>query len=72
LRVLLINHEYTVSGASLLMLRLARHLRERGRSCDAMSILSHDGPLREPYAAHGIRHLITADFADYTATTSSA
>jgi len=54
------------------MLRLARHLRERGRSCDAMSILSHDGPLREPYAAHGIRHLITADFADYTATTSSA
>jgi glycosyltransferase involved in cell wall biosynthesis len=65
LRVLLINHEYTISGASLLMLRLARHLRERGDSCDAMAILSHDGQLRQRYAALGIRHRITADFADY-------
>lgn len=67
MRVLLINHEYTISGASLLMLRLARHLLERGLSCDVMSILSHDGPLREQYAALGIRHLITADFAGYGA-----
>jgi glycosyltransferase involved in cell wall biosynthesis len=65
LRFLLINHEYTVSGASLLLLRLARHLVERGDSCDVMSILSHDGPLRARYAALGIRHLVTADFKDY-------
>ena len=67
MRVLLINHEYTISGASLLMLRLARQLRERGLSCDVTSILSQDGPLREQYAALGIRHLITADFAGYGA-----
>jgi len=65
LRVLLINHEYTISGASLLMLRLARHLVDRGLSCDVMAILGHDGPLRARYAAHGIRHRITADFKDY-------
>jgi len=65
LRFLLINHEYTVSGASLLLLRLARHLVEHEHSCDVMSILSHDGPLRARYAALGIRHLITADFGDY-------
>jgi len=64
-RVLLINHEYTISGASLLMLRLARHLRDSGRFCDTMSILSQDGPVRDQYAAHGIRHVMTADFADY-------
>jgi hypothetical protein len=64
LRVLLINHEFTISGASRLMLRLATHLRERGNTCDVMSILSHDGPLREQYAAHGIRHLITAELTE--------
>ncbi|HXP76490.1 MAG TPA: glycosyltransferase family 4 protein [Stellaceae bacterium] len=65
MRVLLINHEYTISGASLLMLRVAIHLRDRGHSCDVMSILSHDGPLREQYAARGIQHRITAEFTDY-------
>jgi glycosyltransferase involved in cell wall biosynthesis len=30
-----------------------------------MSILSQDGPVRDQYAAHGIRHVMTADFADY-------
>src|ERR1700730_3792868 len=47
------------------MLRLALHLRDRGHSCDVMSILSHDGPLREQYATHGFRHLVTAEFTDY-------
>src|SRR5260370_17363492 len=47
------------------MLLLARHLRDSGRSCDRMSILSQDGPVRDQYAAHGIRHVMTADFADY-------
>jgi glycosyltransferase involved in cell wall biosynthesis len=65
LRFLLINHEYTVSGASLLMFRLARHLLTRGHSCDVMAILSHDGPVRAQYAAHGVRHRIAADFKDY-------
>jgi glycosyltransferase involved in cell wall biosynthesis len=65
LRFLLINHEYTVSGAALLMLRLARHLVERGDICDVMAILSHDGPLRARHASLGIRHRITADFKDY-------
>ncbi len=65
MRFLLINHEYTVSGASLLLLRLARHLQERRHRIDAMSILSHDGPLRRQYAALGIPHRITAEFTDY-------
>lgn len=65
MRFLLINHEYTVSGAALLMHRLARHLVERGDTCDVMAILSHDGPLRARYAALGIRHRITAEFKDY-------
>jgi glycosyltransferase involved in cell wall biosynthesis len=65
LRILLINHEYTISGASRLMFRLALHLREGGHSCDVMSILSRHGPLREHYAAHGFRHLGTAEFTAY-------
>jgi hypothetical protein len=66
-RVLLINHEYTISGASLLMLRLARHLRDSGRPCDTMCMLNRDGPVLEQYAALGIPHPVTADFADYGA-----
>ena len=65
MRFLLINHEYTVSGASLLMHRLARHLVDRGHACDVMAILGHDGPLRARYASVRIRHRITADFKDY-------
>jgi len=65
LRLLLINHEYTISGASRLMFRLAIHLRDRGHSCDVMAILSHDGPLRRDYEVRGIRHRVTADFNSY-------
>jgi glycosyltransferase involved in cell wall biosynthesis len=65
LRVLLINHEYTISGASLMMLRLARHLLARGHTCDVMAISGHHGALRHEYAALGIEHRITSEFADY-------
>jgi glycosyltransferase involved in cell wall biosynthesis len=65
LRFLLINHEYTISGASRLMFRLAIHLRDRGHACDVMAILSHDGPLRRDYEIRGIRHRVTADFNSY-------
>ena len=67
MRVLLINHEYTISGASLMMLRLARHLQARGHPCDVMAIASHDGALRREYAALGIEHRTTSDFQDYDA-----
>jgi glycosyltransferase involved in cell wall biosynthesis len=66
-RLLLINHEYTISGASRMMLRLALHLQESGHHCDVMAMASHDGPLRQEYESHGFNHLITTEFTAYNA-----
>jgi glycosyltransferase involved in cell wall biosynthesis len=63
LRILLINHEFTISGASQLMFKLALHLRDCGHSCDVGAI--YDGPLREEYAARSFHHLTTAAYHDY-------
>ncbi len=65
MRVLLINHEYTLSGASLMMLRLAIHLRDSGHQCSVMGMYSHDGPLRQEYESAGIAHLVTTNFPEY-------
>ncbi|HKF73860.1 MAG TPA: glycosyltransferase family 4 protein [Stellaceae bacterium] len=65
MRLLLINHEYTISGASRMMLRLALHLQEAGHHCDVMAMASHDGPLRQEYESHGFNHLITTEFTAY-------
>ena len=67
MRVLLINHEYTISGASLMMLRLAVHLRDSGHQCSVMAMASHDGPLRQEYESRGIGHLVTSTFTAYDA-----
>jgi len=65
MRVLLINHEYTISGASLMMLRLAIHLRDSGHQCSVMAMHSHDGPLRQEYESRSMRHLVTTNFTEY-------
>jgi glycosyltransferase involved in cell wall biosynthesis len=54
MRILLVNHEFTISGASLMLYRVARHLLSRGFAVDVFPCLPTEGPLAAMYAAAGI------------------
>jgi glycosyltransferase involved in cell wall biosynthesis len=54
MRVLLVNHEFTISGASLMLYRVARHLLSRGCAVDVFPCLPTEGALAAMYAAAGI------------------
>jgi glycosyltransferase involved in cell wall biosynthesis len=53
MRILLINHEFTVSGASQMLFRVARHLLATGHGVDVVPLLPTEGPLGAMYAAIG-------------------
>jgi glycosyltransferase involved in cell wall biosynthesis len=54
MRVLLLNHEFTISGASLMLYRVARHLVKQGWAVDVVSLLPTEGPLAARYAEAGV------------------
>lgn len=54
MRVLLINHEFTTTGASTLLLRLALHLKAAGHAVALGAINPAPGRISEAYAAAGI------------------
>jgi glycosyltransferase involved in cell wall biosynthesis len=54
MRILLIGHEFTVSGASRMLLRLARALTARGDAVTLFPMDASPGPMRAAFAAAGI------------------
>jgi glycosyltransferase involved in cell wall biosynthesis len=54
MRILMINHEFTRSGASKVFLSLAMHLRASGHDITIFPINPAHGPVREAYVACGI------------------
>ncbi|MRR49448.1 MAG: glycosyltransferase [Rhodocyclaceae bacterium] len=55
MKVLVITHEFTISGASLMLFRVAKFLMWRGMQIDVMSLLPTDGPLADMYRDAGAR-----------------
>jgi glycosyltransferase involved in cell wall biosynthesis len=65
MRILLVNHEYTLTGASLVLLRLADHLLRAGHSLTVFGIVPAPGPIRDAYEARGVPICETVTVTDY-------
>jgi len=65
MNILLLNYEYTLTGSTLLLLRLAEHLRRSGHRVTASAALPAPGPIRAMYQERGFTVLdppFTASF----------
>ena len=65
MRILLINFEFTITGASTLLLRLALHLQAQGHTLRLLAVRSEDGPIRARYLEHGIEVADNAQLKDF-------
>jgi len=54
MRILLINHEFTMSGASVMLLKLAAHLMRSGHACEVVAGRPTPGPVEALYGDLGI------------------
>lgn len=54
MRILMINHEFTVTGSSTAFFRLAKHLQSSGHHITILPINPAPGPIADHYAAAGI------------------
>jgi glycosyltransferase involved in cell wall biosynthesis len=51
MRILMINHEFTITGASTIFFQLAQHLRGRGHEIAILPCIPADGPMAARYHA---------------------
>jgi len=54
MRILLVNGDFTMSGASLMLLWLAEHLKSSGHELAVMAINREHGPIKDDYLKRGI------------------
>jgi glycosyltransferase involved in cell wall biosynthesis len=65
MRILLVNHEYTITGASLCLLGLGEHLRQAGHQLGVFSIVTDPGPMEREYRARGFPIHDPAELTDF-------
>jgi glycosyltransferase involved in cell wall biosynthesis len=65
MRVLLVNHEFTMSGASVNLLKIADHLVRSGHECAVFPSRPSTGPIEGEYARRRIPVLQQAVFPDF-------
>ena len=65
MRIALINHEYTLSGASVMLLKIADHLLRAGHRCALVPMLATPGPIEAEYLRRGIPILSPAPFRQF-------
>jgi glycosyltransferase involved in cell wall biosynthesis len=65
MRVLLVNHEFSMSGASVILLKIADHLTRSGHACAVFPSRPSTGPIEGEYSRRGIPILQEAAFADF-------
>ena len=53
MKILLLNYEYTLTGSTLLLLRLAEHLRRSGHEVTAAAAVPEPGPVKAMYQERG-------------------
>jgi glycosyltransferase involved in cell wall biosynthesis len=65
LRILLINHEFTITGSSTTFFRLAMHLQAQEHRISLLSVNPADGPIKARYLAQGVPILDKAVLAGF-------
>jgi glycosyltransferase involved in cell wall biosynthesis len=65
MRILIVNHEFTISGASTLFWRLARHLRGQGHELALLPCNPEDGPMKPRFEALGVPVVSEAVLAEF-------
>jgi glycosyltransferase involved in cell wall biosynthesis len=65
MRILLVNHEFTMSGASVNLLKIADHLVRSGHDCAVFPSRPSVGPIEAEYVRRGIPVLRQAVFKDF-------
>jgi glycosyltransferase involved in cell wall biosynthesis len=53
MRILAVNYEYTLTGSTVMLLRLAEYLREAGHEVSVCAALPAEGPIKEQYRERG-------------------
>jgi glycosyltransferase involved in cell wall biosynthesis len=67
MRFLLVNHEFTMSGAAVNLLKIADHLARSGHECAVFPGRPSSGPIEAEYARRGIPILQKAVFSEFAA-----
>jgi glycosyltransferase involved in cell wall biosynthesis len=65
MRILLVNHEFTITGASTVLFRLALHLQGQAHEVSVLPANPQDGPMKARYEAQGIPVSNTADLHQF-------
>jgi glycosyltransferase involved in cell wall biosynthesis len=65
LRILMMNHEFTITGASTAFFRLAVHLRDQGHEPVIFPLNPENGPMQGRYAAQNIAVSTTQDLNSF-------
>ncbi len=65
MRILMVNHEFTVTGSSMAFVRLAAHLQAQGHEISLAPLISADGPIKQRYEALGIPFVTKAVLAEF-------
>ncbi len=65
MRILLVNHEFTMSGASVNLLKIADHLVRSGHECAVLPGRPSSGPIEAEYARRNIPVLQQAAFREF-------
>lgn len=65
MRILMINHEFTITGSSTAFFRLALHLKSSGHEILLLAINPADGPIRARYDAAAIPVIESAVLGDF-------
>lgn len=67
MRILLVNHEFTMSGAAVNLVKIADHLARSGHECAVFPGRPSTGPIEAEYARRGIPILQKAAFPEFAA-----
>ena len=65
MRILMINHEFTITGSSTAFFRLASHLKTQGHEISLFPVNPQDGAIKSRYQAAEIPVIANAAIADF-------
>ncbi len=65
MRILMLNHEFTITGASTVFLRMAKHFQAQGHDVTLFPANPEDGPIKDRYEALGIPVVTSAVPREY-------
>jgi glycosyltransferase involved in cell wall biosynthesis len=68
MRILLVNHEFTMSGAAVNLLKIAGHLLRSGHECAVLPARPGSGPIGAEFVRMGIPILEQAAFREFGVT----